>query len=389
MCQNTALLEKVRDTLDYIGMKIGFVGGGTGGHFYPLIAVAEVLNQSDLSPELYYFGPAPYDKDSLQHLNITYISCPAGKLRLYFSIQNFLDIFRNFFGVFVAIWKLYVIYPDVIFSKGGYTSVPILMAARFLRIPVVLHESDAVPGRANKIAVKQARYIGIAYDDAAQFFPPEKTALIGIPLRSELKQVPADPFETLGIPNDKPLIYVTGGSSGAERINNLLLRSLTDLLPQYRIFHQTGPANLEGLRLTAQSLLSGSGLEDSYYLEGSISGKKVSALLAAASLVITRAGSTTLFEIAYHGKPAIVIPIPEDVSRDQRTNAYAYARSGAASVIEERNLTQHLLVQEINTIISDPARYTSMSQAAKGMFVDGAAVKIADILISIGIEHGS
>lgn len=370
-------------------MKIGFVGGGTGGHFHPLIAVAHELQNHELSPELYYFGPSPYDKDLLEKYDITYVSCPAGKLRAYFSIQNFIDVFRNFFGIFIAIWKLYVIYPDVIFSKGGYTSVPILTAARLLMIPIVIHESDAVPGKANKLAIKKARYIGIAYDDAAQFFPPEKTALIGIPLRPELKDLSGDPFAELGIPNDKPLIYITGGSLGSEKINDLVLKSLSELLPNYRVFHQTGPKNIEGLRLAAQSLLEGSPLLDNYYVEGLIPADMVSKLMSASSLIITRAGSTTLFEIAYHGKPSIVIPIPEDVSRDQRTNAYAYARSGGATVIEEHNLTEHLLIQEINSIITNQENHQAMSTAAKGMFVDGAALKIANILVSIGIEHGS
>jgi len=370
-------------------MKIGFVGGGTGGHFYPLIAVAHELNNSDITPELYYFGPSPYDKDLLEELRIEYIYCPAGKLRRYFSVQNIIDIFRNFFGVFIAVWKLYLIYPDVIFSKGGYTSVPILAAARFLRIPVVIHESDAVVGRANKLATKQAQFIAIAYDDAAQFFPEEKTALIGIPMRPEITVTPENPLEQLGIPNDKPLIYITGGSTGAERLNNLILQSLAQLLPNYRIFHQTGQSNIREFRLTAQALLGDSPLQDSYYLEGVVEASTVAALMSAASVIVTRAGSTTLFEIAYHGKPAIVIPIPEDISRDQRSNAYAYARSGAATVIEESNLTPNLLVQEISTIINDPSRYAAMSAAAKGMYIEGAAGKIASILISIGIEHGS
>ncbi len=370
-------------------MRIGFVGGGTGGHFYPLIAVAEALQKTQHSIELYYFGPSPYDSEMLLKNNITFVYCPAGKLRNYFSIQNFIDIFRNFFGIFVAIWKLYVLYPDVIFSKGGYTSIPILTAAKFLRIPVVIHESDAVPGRANKLARKQARYIGIAYDDVAQYFPAEKTALVGIPLRTDIKNIPVNPFSVLGIPNDKPLIYVTGGSLGAVRINDLILQSLSSLLPHYRIFHQTGTANVGELRLTAQGLLGDSPLKSDYYLEGNIDPATVSALMSAAALIITRAGSTTLFEIAYHGKPAIIIPIPEDVSRDQRSNAYAYARSGAASVIEEHNLTPHLLEQEIHTILTDQNRYTSMAQAAKNMYIDGAEDKIANLLISIGVEHGS
>ncbi len=368
-------------------MKIGFVGGGTGGHFYPLMAIANELVNNQSTAELYYIGPSPYDKDSLAKYNVKYVYCPAGKLRRYFSLQNILDLFRNLFGLPIAIIRLYIIYPDVIFSKGGYTSVPVLLAARFLRIPVVIHESDSLPGRANKLATKQARYIGVAYDDAAKFFPTEKTALIGIPLRPEIKDIKTDPFTTLGIPNDKPLIYVTGGSSGAERMNDLILQSLQRLLPNYRIFHQTGSKNLPEMRQLAQGLLEGSDLAESYYLEGSISADMVSALLSASSLIITRAGSTTLFEVAYHGKPAIIIPIPEDVSRDQKSNAYAYARSGAASVIEENNLTQSLLEQEISSIIGDPNRHKTMSQAAKSMFVDDAAGKVANILLSIGAEH--
>jgi len=235
--------------------------------------------------------------------------------------------------------------------------------------------------------MKQARYIGIAYDDAAQFFPPEKTALVGIPIRQEVKNVSADPFTELGIPNDKPLIYITGGSSGAERLNDIVFNSLKQLLPNYRIFHQTGTANVEDLRLSVQSLYKDSPDLGSYYIEGSVPAQTVAALMSAASLIITRAGSTTLFEIAYHGKPAIIIPIPEDVSRDQRTNAYAYARSGAASVIEEHNLTTSLFVQEINTIMSDQNRHKTMSDAAKTMATEDAAKKISDLLISIGIEH--
>jgi UDP-N-acetylglucosamine--N-acetylmuramyl-(pentapeptide) pyrophosphoryl-undecaprenol N-acetylglucosamine transferase len=371
-------------------MKIGFVGGGTGGHFYPLMAVANELSQNTDQPELYYFGPAPYDEAELSQYKITYIYCPAGKLRRYFSIQNVIDVFRSFFGIFIGTLRLFLIYPDVIFSKGGYTSVPILIAARFMRIPVVIHESDAVPGRANKFAQKQARYIGIAYDDVAEFFPPEKTALIGIPLRPEIIHIPTDPFTALGIPSDKPLILVTGGSSGAERLNDALLLTLEKLLPHYRIFHQTGTNNVDDMRLTVKSLLSNKPqLQENYYLEGKVGATTFANLLAAATLVITRAGSTTLFEIAHYGKPSIVVPIPEDISRDQRSNAYAYARTGAASVIEESNLSQHLLVEEINTIINDPHKQEAMREAARKISFPDAAQKIASLLLSIGHEHKS
>lgn len=370
-------------------MRIGFVGGGTGGHFYPLIAVAEVLLAAPQRPELFYFGPEPYNADLLAEHQITFVSCPAGKLRLYFSIQNFYDIFRNFFGIFVALWKLYLIYPDVIFSKGGYTSVPILIAARFLRIPVVIHESDAVPGRANKLARSFARFIAISYPEAAQFFPTDKTALTGIPIRRELLTPDPNPFATLGIPNDLPLIYVTGGSLGAVRLNDTILKALDNLLPLCRIYHQTGEANLETVKLSAKALITDPALQDRYYLEATLPAAKVNALLSAATVVITRAGSTTLFEIGLHGTPSIIIPIPEDVSRDQRSNAYAFARGGGATVIEERNLSDTLLVAEIRSIMGNPDHWRAMSAAAKQFVPRDAADKIAASLIQIGVEHGS
>lgn len=367
-------------------MRIALVGGGSGGHFYPLMAVAEELHKSPTKPKLYYIGPAPYNLEQLTTYDITYIHCPAGKIRRYFSIQNFFDVFRTFFGFFVAVYKLYVVYPDVVFSKGSYTAVPVLLAAKVLCIPVVIHESDTTPGRANKLAVKFARYIAISYEEAAQFFPPKKTALTGIPLRTELKVMYEDPFAVLGIPSDKPLIYVTGGSLGAERLNQIVLRSLSDLLPHYRIFHQTGP-HLTDVEQTAQGLLIGTDLASNYYVAEHLPVETVSALLQAASVVITRAGSTTLFELAYFGTPSIIVPIPEDVSRDQRTNAYTYARNGAGTVLEQQNLTPHLLAEEIRSIINDPQKQAAMSTAAKANFIPDAAAKLATVLISIGIEH--
>lgn len=370
-------------------MRILFVGGGTGGHFYPLIAVAEVLRSEGNTPELYYMGPDPYDKQALIDSDIKFISCPAGKLRIYPSIQNFFDLFRTFFGIFIAIWKLYVLYPDVVFSKGGYTSVPVLIAARFLRIPVVIHESDAVPGRANMLAKKYAKYIAISYKEAAPHFDASRTALTGIPIRQAILENPSDPFSIIGLPNDLPIIYVTGGSSGAERINNIILRSLDELLPNFRIFHQVGPNKKDEVILAAKTLIRNPELESRYFVADLLDAKTVSALYSAASLIITRAGSTTLFEIALHGRPSIVIPIPEDISRDQRSNAYAYARSGAATVVEEHNLTETLLTSEIHTIMSNMEKWQSMAQAAVAFAPRDAATKIASILVSIGTEHGS
>jgi UDP-N-acetylglucosamine--N-acetylmuramyl-(pentapeptide) pyrophosphoryl-undecaprenol N-acetylglucosamine transferase len=193
----------------------------------------------------------------------------------------------------------------------------------------------------------------------------------------------------LGIPDDMPLIYVTGGSLGADRINTLILKSLPQLLPHYRIFHQTGSELEKTVVQTAQALIPDTNLLSRYYVKGSVSGSTMAALLDAASIVISRAGSTSLFEIALHGKPSIIIPIPEGISHDQRTNAYAYARSGAASVLEEGNLTENLLTAEIQSIMSNADKYWQMQEGAKSFSKPDAAAIIANALISIGIEHGS
>jgi UDP-N-acetylglucosamine--N-acetylmuramyl-(pentapeptide) pyrophosphoryl-undecaprenol N-acetylglucosamine transferase len=370
-------------------MRIVFVGGGTGGHFYPLIAVAEAVRDSVPSAELYYFGPVPYNDEALRENNIIFIKCPAGKLRRYFDIQNFVDIFRTLGGIVTAWYQLYKLYPDVVFSKGGYTTVPILLMARFYRIPVVIHESDSKPGRASLLARKFARYIGVAYASAATYFPPEKTALVGIPIRKALRASHENPHENLGVQKNRPIIFVTGGSLGAMRINNLILNSLTQLLPYYTIFHQTGPTEEQVVIQTAQALVTDKNLLANYFVQGTMTADTVSNLLDAASLVISRAGSTTLFEIALHGTPSIIIPIPEEVSHDQRTNAYAFARSGAATVMEEANLTPYLLTSEIQSIMEDPVTYERMSLAARAFSVGDASASIANVLITICQEHGS
>lgn len=366
-----------------------FVGGGSGGHFYPLIAVAECLKETPEQPELYYIGPSPYAPDTLAELGISYVWCPAGKKRRYFSLLNFIDPWKSFFGLFVAVWQLYKIYPDVIFSKGSFASVPVLLAARVLRIPIVIHESDTVAGRANLLAKKFARYIAIAYPDAAQYFPNDRTALVGIPLRRAITTPPSDPHTLLGIPNDRPLIMVTGGSLGAEYLNNAVLESLGTLLPEYRVFHLTGAPHYDALRLTAKALITDPELQSRYYMRPSVAAEVMAALYAAASVVVSRSGSSSIHEIAVYGKPSVLIPIPESVSRDQRSNAYAYAATGAAAVIDQQNLSPHLLATEIHSIIGNQARYESMRTAAEGFALKDAAAKIAAILLQIGHEHGS
>ncbi len=370
--------------------RIVLVGGGTGGHFYPLMAVAERVNDARLagrSISLYYFGPEPYNETELAQNDITFVRIPAGKRRKYFSPLNFLDPFKTLYGLMVAIKKLYQIYPDAVFSKGGYTSVPVVLAAYILRIPIIIHESDSKPGSANKLAARFARYIAIAYDEVAEYFPAGKVAQVGIPIRKAFMVQDANPLGMLGLRSDRPLVFITGGSLGAQRINNLVLETLDELLPQYTVLHQTGPLNEEHVRKTAVELIGDRTLLSNYYAKGTFTGAEMHHALSGANIIISRAGSGSIYEIAHNGKPSIIIPIPEDVSHDQRTNAYAYARTGAATVIEEGNLTDGLLMAEISRIMTDQALYSSMSAAAKAFARHDAAEVIGRTLLEIADEH--
>ncbi|MEX0930712.1 MAG: UDP-N-acetylglucosamine--N-acetylmuramyl-(pentapeptide) pyrophosphoryl-undecaprenol N-acetylglucosamine transferase [Candidatus Paceibacterota bacterium] len=371
-------------------MRIVLVGSGTGGHFYPLIAIAEAVRKRNGGyAELYFIGPGPYDKTVLDQHNITFVYCPAGKRRIYRSILNYFDIFKTIYGTFLAFWKLLYLYPDVIMSKGGYTTVPVIVAAWLLRIPIVIHESDAVAGRANIFASKFARYIAIAHAEATTYFPKEKTAHVGLPIRQDFFTKISNPHTIIGIPNDRPVVLITGGSLGAATINNLVLESLNELLPLYTVVHQTGDAHVSTVQQTAAKLITDPQMREHYFAFGYMDAKQFSAAQDAASLIVSRAGSGTIFEIALKNKPSIIIPISEEVSRDQRSNAYAYAGSGAATVLEEHNLTDDLLASEIKYILENKDVYQNMQAAARNFTRTDAADTIANILLEIGREHGA
>ncbi len=375
-------------------MKIVLTGGGTGGHFYPLIAVAERINdvaaeEKLLKVGLYYFADKEYDKESLFENGITYMHIGAGKRRLYRSISNFFDIFKTASGVLGALLKLFAVYPDVVFSKGGYAAFPTVLAARILRIPVVIHESDSIPGRVNLWTAKFAKRIAISYDEAIEYFPKNKTALTGQPVRKEiLKKETQGAFEFLKLDPTIPVILVVGGSLGAESINNTLLEALPELLAQYQVIHMTGPKNFDDIIGRAGVILEKNENSGRYKAFGSLNTLALKMSAGAATLVVSRAGSM-IFEIAGWGIPSIIIPISRAVSRDQEANAFNYARSGACEVIEEVNLTPSILAAEINKLIGNKVRMEQMSKNAVTFAKGDAALTIARELISIGLSHES
>ncbi|MCI0619643.1 undecaprenyldiphospho-muramoylpentapeptide beta-N-acetylglucosaminyltransferase [Candidatus Wolfebacteria bacterium] len=379
-------------------MRILFTGGGSGGHFYPIVAIAEAIQEIAreerlLEPELLFAAPDPYDKKVLFELNIRFIPITAGKTRRYFSLLNVIDFFKTGWGIVKAFWKLLFIFPDVVFGKGGYGSFPIVCAARILGIPVIIHESDSIPGRANAWAGKFAQKIAISFPEAAEHFDPkhehpERIALTGNPIRKDLLTVAHEGGrEFLKIESGTPAVLILGGSSGAEAVNEAVIDALPRLVEHYFVIHQTGKQNVTSVEETVAVLLGDNEHKNRYrpftYLD--LLAMRMAA--GAADLIISRAGASAIFEIAQWGKPSIIIPIPQSVSHDQHKNAFAYARTGAATVIEQENLTASILVSEIKRLMQNTALREEMSAAAKAFAKPDAARTIAREILDLALEH--
>lgn len=373
-------------------MKILFTGGGTGGHFYPIIAIAEKVNEITdkekiLETKLYFMSDSPYDKKSLFENGIIYEEVNAGKLRRYFSMKNVFDLFKTFFGTIGAMFKVYSIYPDVIVSKGGYAAFPALVAARIFRIPVIIHESDSAPGKVNLWASKFAARIAVSYKEAAMYFPADKTAWTGQPIRREIKKPAKEgAYEYLKLDPTVPVIVVLGGSQGAELINNAILETLPELCSKYQIIHQVGDKNIDEIAKRASVILADHPNALRYQPYGFLNVLAMKMVAGAASLVITRAGST-IFEIASWGVPSVVIPITNSNGDHQRKNAFNYARAGACIVLEEKNLTPNILFQEIAKLMVDPEKMAAMKKAAQEFARPDAAEKIAREAVDIALGH--
>ena len=378
-------------------MKIVFTGGGTGGHFYPIIAVAERVNQiadeeKVIGTKLYYFSDSPYDQEALFENGILFEEVHAGKMRVGSSplnfLWNFLDIFKIFFGTINALYKLFTIYPDVVFGKGGYASFPTLLAARILGIPVIIHESDSVPGRVNKWAGRFAKKIAVSFEEASTHFPKEKVAWTGQPIRIEVEHpaLPSEAMEYFKFESHIPVIFVIGGSQGAELINNTILDALPRLIKNYQIIHQTGIRNYKIVKGRADVILSENNDKARYISIPFLNPLAIKMSAGVATIVLSRAGST-LFEIASWGIPSILVPFTESNADHSKINAFSYARAGACSVVEESNMTANILTSEINRIVEDKQEYELMIKNAKQFNKSGAATKIARELVDIALSH--
>jgi UDP-N-acetylglucosamine--N-acetylmuramyl-(pentapeptide) pyrophosphoryl-undecaprenol N-acetylglucosamine transferase len=379
-------------------MTIVFTGGETGGHFYPCIAISEAIEdivreERIVPPKLYFLAPSSFDEKALFENGITHIRIPAGRMRRFASFSNILSPFIMFYGVCAALITLFRLYPDVVISKGGFGSVPTVVAAWLLRIPIIIHESDAKPGRANLFAARFATKIAVSFDRSAALFPKKvqhKIARTGIPIRKALLRVEAEGArQYLNLEEGIPTLLILGGSLGAVRINETVLVALPELVSFVNVIHQTGQTNIKEVEALANVVLTQSSHTARYHALGYLDEVSLQRAASAADLVISRAGASAIAELGLWKKPSILIPIPESVSHDQRTNAYGYAETGAAIVLEEGNLTPHVLVSETRRILADAALVKRMSAAAEGFTDTDAARILAQEALTIALSHES
>lgn len=373
--------------------RVVFTGGGSGGHVYPLLAVEAALADKAVSlkapSEFTYMGP----KDAYgtlfanRGMRMEYII--SGKLRRYFSLQNIIDVPKFFIGLLQSFWKLYFIMPDIVFSKGGTGSLAVAIAAWFYRIPVVIHESDAQPGLNNLVSAYFAKRIFVSFPRAAAYFNPNITDISGAPLRADLLEGrTTKPLakETLGFDPEQPLTLVLGGSQGSKRINDFVLANLPQFMKETQVLHQTGVANiLEVQKLSRASLLD-QPVKNRYQAIGYFENNMALALTAA-DLVVSRSGSS-VFELAAFGDPAILIPLSESANDHQRIDAYEFAKTGAALVIEESNLLPGIFFGQMHGILSNETLREKMSAASQAFFISGAPDKIAQAIIDLVSAEG-
>jgi len=386
-------------------MKILFTGGGTGGHVVPIIAIVREIKKIYLEKDLQFFFLGPKDEVSstlLSQEGIKVKTILAGKIRRYISgkafFKNLIDICIKIpIGILQSFLYIFFLSPDLIFSKGGFGSIPGVFAGKLLFVPIFLHESDTTPGFANKLLRGFALEIFASFPKT-ESFSLKKLILVGNPIRRELLKGSKEEAKSLfklnsratakgeeedlsSSPLVKPVILILGGSQGAQRINDEILEILPRLLENFEVIHQCGKNNYATIKAELKLIIN-KDLEPFYHLYSFLKESELRQAYAAADLIVSRAGSGSIFEIAAVGKPSILIPLSESAQNHQVKNAYTYQESGACLVMEENNFTSHFFLEKLKSLFTDPEALKKMSEEAKGFSRPEAGWIIANYLVA-------
>lgn len=333
---------------------IVLTGGGTAGHVTPNIALIPKLQEAGYT--ISYIGS--YDgieKKLIEELGIPYYGISSGKLRRYFDLKNFSDPFRVLKGFREAKKLLKQLKPDVVFSKGGFVTVPVVIAAKKCKIPAIIHESDMTPGLANKLCIPSATKVCCNFPETVSSLPKDKAVLTGTPIRRELMAGQKNAaLQFCGFDSSKPVLMVIGGSLGAASVNENIRRILPSLLEEFQVIHLCGKGK------TDESLNGTKGYVQYEYIK-----KELPDLFALADIVISRAGANAICEILALRKPNLLIPLSAKASRgDQILNARSFERQGFSMVLEEEQITEQTLLDAIRSLYQNRQSYTDAMAAS-------------------------
>lgn len=349
--------------------KIVLTGGGTAGHVTPNIALLPGL-RADGYDILYIGSYDGMEKSLIEAQGVAYKGIATGKFRRYFSLKNLTDPFRVIKGYFEARSYIKNYKPDVLFSKGGFVSVPVVLAAGHLGVPVIIHESDMTPGLANKLCFSSARKICCNFPETVKLLPKDKAVLSGSPIRREL--LTGNKLEGLkftGLTANRPILLMMGGSSGSVVINKALRASLPKLLTQFQVIHLCGKGHLDP------------SIQMDGYVQYEYISDQLKDLMAAADIVLSRAGANAICELLALKKPNILVPLSAAVSRgDQILNARSFERQGFSYVLEEEQMNQDTLYQAITEVYENRSKYiNAMEQSTQTNGVDSVMALIRQL----------
>ena len=335
--------------------RILLTGGGTAGHVTPNIALLPRLRE--LGYDISYMGS--YDgieKKLITEFQIPYYGISSGKLRRYFDPKNFSDPFKVLKGYGEAVRIIRKLKPDVVFSKGGFVSVPVVLAAKRCKVPCIIHESDMTPGLANKLAIPAASKVCCNFPETLQYLPKDKAVLSGSPIRQELLHGDALAARKFtGLTDDKPVILVMGGSLGAAAVNEAVRKILPTLLKDFHVIHLCGKGKLDA----SLSGLSG-------YVQYEYINEELKDLFALADIVISRAGANSICELLALHKPNLLIPLSAAASRgDQILNARSFEKQGFSLVLEEEAISNEVLLQTIHRLYDERASFSEAMKTSR------------------------
>lgn len=348
--------------------RIILTGGGTAGHVTPNIALLPRLKE--LGYDIQYIGSyTGIEKELIEPFGIPYHGISSGKLRRYFSVQNFTDPFRVLKGFREAHKLIRQLKPDVIFSKGGFVSVPVVLAGKRCKVPVIIHESDMTPGLANKIAIPSAAKVCCNFPETLKSLPEGKAVLTGSPIRQELlsgNKIAA--MDMCHFTSDKPVILVIGGSLGAVAVNNAVREALPELLKDFQIIHLCGKGKMD------ESLKDVEGYCQFEYIKNELRN-----LFALADIVISRAGANAICELLALHKPNLLIPLSANASRgDQILNARSFERQGFSLVLEEEQLTKETLLNAVKTLYENRTTFINSMKNSGQQDAIGTIIKLIE-----------